>query len=55
MIEYIDVLDSGERKAKSDVHRDGDWHRAAHIWVITSDGRVLLQRRSPDKENYPNL
>jgi isopentenyl-diphosphate delta-isomerase len=55
VIEYIKVDGSGVRKPKADVHRDGDWHRAAHIWIVTSDNRVLLQRRSPDKENYPNL
>jgi len=59
-IELIDVLTAdgkpaGVRKPKSDVHRDGDWHRAAHIWIIASDGRFLLQRRSPRKENNPNL
>ena len=56
----IDVLTSGGiptgvRKPKSEIHRDGDWHRAAHIWIIASDGRILLQRRSPRKENNPNL
>ena len=56
--ELIDVLTSdgfptGIRKTKSEVHRDGDWHRAAHVWIVTPDGRVLLQRRSTRKENYP--
>jgi isopentenyl-diphosphate delta-isomerase len=55
VIEYIEIEGSRVRKPKADVHRDGDWHRAAHIWVVTSDHRVLLQRRSPEKENYPNL
>ena len=60
MIELIDVLtpdgrQTGTRKAKNEVHRDGDWHRAAHIWIISPDGLILLQRRSPRKENNPNL
>ena len=60
MIELIDVLtrdgrQTGARKAKHEVHRDGDWHRAAHIWIISTDGRILVQRRSPRKENNPNL
>lgn len=46
---------AGVRKPKNEIHRDGDWHRAAHIWIIASDGRILLQRRSPRKENNPNL
>ena len=58
--ELIDVLTpdgrpTGVRKSKSEIHRDGDWHRAAHIWILSSDGRILLQRRSPRKENNPNL
>ena len=60
MIELIDVLTAdgrptGARKPKHEVHRDGDWHRAAHVWIVASDGRILLQRRSPRKENNPNL
>ncbi len=56
--ELIDVLTPDGfptwiRKTKSEVHRDGDWHRAAHVWIVTPDGRVLLQRRSTRKENYP--
>ena len=60
MIELIDVLTrdgrpTGARKAKHEIHRDGDWHRAAHIWILSTDGRILLQRRSQRKENNPNL
>lgn len=55
--ELIDVLDSagaptGARKPKRDIHCDGDWHRAAHVWIVTSDGRVLLQKRAAAKENW---
>jgi isopentenyl-diphosphate delta-isomerase type 1 len=58
--EWIDVLsESGEAtgriKAKPDVHRDGDWHRAAHLWIATRDRRVLLQRRADTKESWPSL
>jgi len=60
VVELIDVLTAegaptGATKPKADVHRDGDWHRAAHVWIITADGRLLLQRRSLRKENYPGL
>ena len=58
--ELIDVLKpdgtpAGVRKKKSEVHRDGDWHRAAHVWIVTPDGRVLLQLSSLPKENHPWL
>ena len=58
MIELIDVLapdgkPAGIRKPKDAIHRDGDLHRAAHVWIIATDGRILLQRRSLRKENNP--
>jgi isopentenyldiphosphate isomerase len=60
IMELIDVLTpdgvpTGVRKTKADVHRDGDWHRAVHVWIVTSDGKLLLQRRSHRKENNPGL
>ena len=59
-MELIDVLTpdgapTGIRKSKADVHRDGDWHRAAHVWIVTPDDKLLLQRRSHRKENHPGL
>lgn len=58
-MEYIDVLDAkgnptGERKSKPDVHRDGDWHRTVHVWVVSPKGDLLLQRRSPAMETHPD-
>lgn len=58
--ERIDVLrpdgtSAGLTKTKSEVHRDGDWHRAAHVWIVAPGDRVLLQRRSVRKDNYPGL
>src|ERR1700751_5688982 len=57
-MELIDILDAegnktGRVKLKSEVHRDGDWHRAAHVWLLRSSNQVLLQRRSRSKENNP--
>jgi len=59
-MELIDVLTpdgafTGVSKPKPEIHRDGDWHRAAHIWIVTSDGRILLQKRSIRKENNPGM
>lgn len=56
--ELLDVLDeqgrpTGETKPRGLVHRDGDWHRAVHVWLVRSDGDVVLQRRSADKEIEP--
>jgi isopentenyldiphosphate isomerase len=56
--ELFDLYDAaghalGRAKARDEVHRDGDWHRSAHIWIYTSEERLLFQRRAPDKETWP--
>ena len=58
--EYFDVLDeqgnkTGKSKPRSAVHRDGDWHKAVHIWIINDKGEILLQRRCPTKDSNPNM
>lgn len=60
MEEYFDILDengnkTGEQKLRKEVHRDGDWHKAVHIWILNENGDVLLQRRSADKDSNPNM
>jgi isopentenyldiphosphate isomerase len=56
----IDVLEAdgspaGRTKPKPHVHRDGDLHRSVHVWIITPDGSILVQRRAAVKENNPGL
>lgn len=58
MIEYLNVLDeegnkTGEVKAKSEVHRDGDWHKTAYVWFLNSQNQILLQKRAAVKETSP--
>ncbi|HEX2061034.1 MAG TPA: NUDIX domain-containing protein, partial [Thermoanaerobaculia bacterium] len=48
-------IPTGTTKPKDAVHRDGDWHLAAHLWIVRSDGHVLLQRRSPSKASWPGM
>ncbi len=56
---YDDNLVKIGIKPRSQVHRDGDWHRSFHGWVIYRDAAgvdwMLLQKRAPDKDLYPNL
>lgn len=57
-LEHFDLYDVegrglGRAKARGEVHRDGDWHRSTHIWVFTSNARLLFQRRAPDKDTWP--
>lgn len=59
MEELIDVLTpdglpTGVVKPKSEVHRDGDWHRATHLWIFTPGRLALLQRRAHSKDNWPD-
>lgn len=58
--EYFDILDengnkTGKTKLRSEVHRDGDWHKAVHIWIINESGDILLQRRCVTKDSNPNM
>lgn len=58
--ECIDVVDeAGERtglvKPKSAVHRDGNWHWAVHLWLLTPAGELVLQKRAESKPTYPGL
>lgn len=58
MAELFDVYDAdghplGRAKPREEVHRDGDWHRSAHIWIVTPDGCLLFQRRAADKDTWP--
>jgi isopentenyldiphosphate isomerase len=47
----------GVQKARALVHRDGDWHKSLHIWVILLGGGgealALFQRRSAGKDTWP--
>ena len=61
--ELFDVLDAagqatGRAKRRADVHRDGDWHRALHCWVldVCDPARpcLLYQRRGAHKDTWPS-
>lgn len=56
----IDVLDeygkyTGDTKTKQEIHEQGLWHMAAHVWIYNSKGEILLQLRAKDKDSYPGL
>jgi isopentenyldiphosphate isomerase len=54
--ELLDVFDDRGwhvgTKRRGDVHRDGDWHLAFHLWVVAPGG-VLFQRRARAKAAWP--
>ncbi|CAM9669560.1 unnamed protein product [Phaeothamnion confervicola] len=45
---------TGVTRPRSAVHRDGDWHRAVHVWLVNDKGELLLQRRSHFKDTFPD-
>ncbi|KAL2977274.1 hypothetical protein AAZX31_13G057600 [Glycine max] len=59
--EHLDVLTktglkTGVSKPRGDVHRDGDYHRAVHVWIFAESTReLLLQRRASCKDSWPDL
>lgn len=48
---------TGRVKARALVHREGDWHRALHVWIAGKDARgepfLMFQRRSTGKDTWP--
>ncbi|KAI3929753.1 hypothetical protein MKX01_025921 [Papaver californicum] len=59
--EHFDVLTkTGEKtgltKPRSAVHRDGNYHRAVHVWIYAETTQELLvQLRADNKDSYPGL
>ncbi len=57
--EYFDVVNKRDepvgRALRKDVHAGALWHRAVHILVFDSSGRIFLQKRSMKKDMSPGL
>ena len=57
--EIFDVVNERDEvvgnRSRSEVHRLGLLHRAAHILVFNSRGEVFLQKRSMKKDRQPGL
>ena len=60
--ELFDIVDArgnptGIVKRRADVHRDGDWHQAIHVWIVGDDPQagpyLLFQRRGMHKDTMP--
>jgi isopentenyldiphosphate isomerase len=59
--ELFDVVNedgspTGRMKRRADVHRDGDWHRAVHVWIYGIDDTgpyLLLNQRGRNKDTWP--
>lgn len=55
--EQFDILDDAGKPIglapRSEVHAKGLWHRAAHVLLFRSDGRLVLQQRQHGKDVCP--
>lgn len=55
--EHFDVVDARDRvigqAPRSEVHARRLLHRAVHVFVFDRRGRLLLQKRSADKDEFP--
>ena len=55
--EPFDIVDDTDRvigsAPRSEIHARGLRHRAVHLWLHDSAGRILLQRRSLSKDREP--
>lgn len=49
---------TGIAKRRADVHRDGDWHRAIHVWVYGIENGapfLLMNLRGRHKDTWPGM
>lgn len=55
--ELLAIVDANDNEIGADrrdiIHRDNLFHRAIHLFVFHTDGRLLLQQRSAKKDRYP--
>lgn len=60
--ELLDILNesgekTGQTMGRGEAHRTGALHGSVHIWVIRvrlEGAEVLMQKRAPDKDSYPD-
>lgn len=58
MPELMDIVDESNKvkgtASRKEIHSRGLWHRGVHVLVFNDKGEMLLQKRAPDKDKYPN-
>ena len=57
-IEKLDIIDENEniidQVSRDEVHIKGLLHREIHVWLHTSDNKIIFQKRSATKDTFPN-
>jgi len=55
--ELFDIINEEDKvigqELRSVVHQRGLWHRGAHVFLFTGDGKLLVQQRSKDRMHSP--
>jgi isopentenyldiphosphate isomerase len=59
-MELWDIYDENRRKTGRTHERgipmeEGDYHLVIHVWIVNDKGEVLIQKRQPWKEGWPNM
>ncbi len=57
---WIDVLNylglrTGEIMTSQEIHSVGKLHKAVHFYLFNNHGQLLLQKRYPNLDDYPNM
>ncbi|WP_158838229.1 NUDIX hydrolase [Polaribacter sp. L3A8] len=60
MDELIDILTpegkpTGKTALKSEAHKNGWFHATVHVWLFTSDEKIVLQKRALTKKVFPGM
>ncbi|MBM3200199.1 NUDIX domain-containing protein [Candidatus Woesearchaeota archaeon] len=58
--EVIDLVDENGKptnqiESKRAAHQKGLRHQSSHVWIYNPQGKVLLQKRSVNKDSWPGL
>ena len=58
--ELLEVLNengvgTGRPETRENVHKKGLWHRAIAVAIVNDENKVLIQKRSHNKDKFPGL
>lgn len=58
-MEMVDKLDNKKEYLNkvSERHEkiEGEYRQSVHTWIMNSKGEFLIQKRTPNKKNFPNM
>ncbi len=57
---YLDIYDETGTtmigtESYDTIHRQGLWHKGVHVFILTPDGKFVIQKRGPDVQTKPNI